>query len=64
MGRDDYDRKATQRSAVLDVLVDFTGVTLTPDRINTLHELLCTMMADGPCAWAFQASKETSDGTR
>lgn len=52
---DEKNRTATQRTAVLGVLIDHCGIYLTPAMVDQITERLMHEMNEGGCSWAFQA---------
>ena len=53
MPTEDGDRKATQESTLLDVLVGHCGEELSRELIEELVDELMTEITKGPTAWAF-----------
>ena len=47
------DKQATQEFEIANVLIQFTGQTLTPDKVDEIASAMRHAMRDGPCAWAF-----------
>jgi hypothetical protein len=53
------NREETQRFAILNVLVDYTGTQLTPTVIENIMAGIETEMREGACSWAFNAQEDT-----
>lgn len=47
------DVMATQSSAILMILVNHCGQSLTPDNVDKIHAEIMKEMREGPTAWAF-----------
>lgn len=55
------DVLATQSSAILLILVNHCGQSLTPDNVDKIHAEIIKEMREGPTAWAFSPTVGISD---
>lgn len=53
------DRGATQRFAVLSILVNHCGQVLTADNVEAIAEEIEAAMRAGPCSWAFAPAPDS-----